>query len=57
MLTTKVSEETDAVFSKYCHSWGATSGIWDELKWLIKNKDFYACLSRTAESEFWGHWS
>lgn len=57
MLTTKVSEETDAVFSKYRHSWGATSGIWDELKWLIKNKDFYACLSRTAESEFWGHWS
>lgn len=41
MLTTKVSEETDAVFSKYDpYPWVVSNNrIEDDLKCLIKNKD------------------
>lgn len=40
MFTTKVAEETDAVFSKYDpYPWGASNRIGDDLKCLIKNKD------------------
>lgn len=41
MLTTKISEETDAVFSKYDpYPWGVSNNrIGDDLKCLIKNKD------------------